>query len=132
MSSILFAETAGTMSTAAGMWTPIPSLQFELPPSTDGQTRALITLCLPNPYASGDDFPGGLVGISVNGAVLVPIGGFTAESKRPESFGRKPVTLVVRVRLLAADPQAVSAVWQAVRSSTVVIDTPASLSAVLA
>jgi hypothetical protein len=131
MSSILFAETSGTLSTNSSNWTNIPGLHFTLPPFSPGQTHALLMLNLPNPYASGNDFPGAYIGIAVNGSVLVPVGCFTAESKTPQSWGRKPVTLVVQVALLHNNTQAINAVWQSVRSSNVIIDTPASLSAII-
>jgi len=67
----------------------------------------------------------------VNDAVLVPIGCFTAESQHPQSWGRKPVTLVVQVRLLNANTQVIKGVWQNVRNSTVIIDTPSTLSAII-
>jgi mannose-binding lectin len=131
MSQILYAETSGQLETASGGWTSIPGLQFTLPAASPSETTSLITLCLPNPYASGTDFPGGTIGISVNDAVLVPVGCFTAESKTPQSFGRKPVTLVVQVALLNANTQVVRGVWQSVRNSTVIIDTPSTLSAII-
>jgi len=131
MSSMLFKDTAGVLSTNSGNWTNIPGLQFTLPAISPGQTQALITLNLPNPYAQGNDTPGGYVGISVNGSVLVPVGCFTAESKTPQTWGRKPVTLIVHVPLLNNNTQNINAVWQSVRSSNVIIDTPASLSAII-
>jgi len=131
MSTILYAETAGSLSTNSSNWTNIPGLQFTLPPISAGQTQSLITLNLPNPYATGSDNPGGYVGLSVNGSVLVPVGCFTTETKSPGNTGRIPTTLVVRVRLLNGNTQLVAAVWQSVRGSNVVVDTPCSLSAVI-
>lgn len=131
MSAILYAETAGTISTNSGNWTNIPGLQFTLPAVSAGQTQALVTVNLPNPYATGSDNPGGYVGVSVNGSVLVSVGCFTTETKSPGNTGRIPTTLIVRVRLLNGNTQLITAVWQSVRGSNVVIDTPASLSAVI-
>jgi len=131
MSTILYVETAGMLSTNAGNWANIPGLQFTLPAVSPGQTHALIILNLPNPYASGSDTPGGYIGVSVNGSVLVPVGCFTAESKTPQSWGRKPVTLVVHVQLLNNNTLNINGVWQSVRNSTVIIDTPASMSAII-
>jgi hypothetical protein len=131
MSQILYAETTGQHETMAGSWVSIPDLQFTLPKATSDQTRALVTLNLPNAYARGSDNPGAYIGISVNGSVLTPVGCFTSEQKAPVSFGRSPVTLVLMVKLLQNDEQLVRGVWQSVRSSTVIIDTPSTLSAVI-
>lgn len=131
MSEIFYAETTGQHETNSGSWGSIPDLQFTLPKATAGQTTALVTLNLPNPYAKGTDNPGAYIGISVNGSVLVPVGCFTSAQKAPSSFGRSPVTLVVKVKLLQNDPQLVRGVWQSVRSSTVIIDTPSTLSAIV-
>jgi hypothetical protein len=131
MSSIIYKDTAGLLSNNSSNWTNIPGLNFVLPQASSDQTHALVILNLPNPYASGSDTPGGYIGISVNGAVLVPVGCFTSESKTPQSFGRKPVTLVVHIPLLNNNTQNINAVWQSVRSSNIIIDTPASLSAII-
>jgi hypothetical protein len=125
---ILFAETAGSLSTSSGFWAPIPGLAFTLP-AGQGKT-ALLILNLPNPYATGNDFPGGEFAISVNGSMLVPIAVFTYDSQTPQSTGRKPTTLVVKVPLHKFT-QPVEALWQNVRGSNVVIDTPSSLSAII-
>lgn len=131
MSQILYAETAGQLQTVASTWTSIAGLEFTLPSASLGQTSALITLNLPNPYAKGSDNPGAYIGISVNGAVLVPVGCFTSEEKAPQSSGRSPVTLVIMVKLLQNNTQQIKGVWQSVRNSTVIIDTPSTLSAIV-
>nr|WP_225161423.1 hypothetical protein [Bradyrhizobium sp. BRP56] len=58
------------------------------------------------------------------------VAGFTYNEATPASFGRVPTTLVVGVPLGNA-AQTVQAVWSSVRGSTVVIDTPASLTAIM-
>ena len=55
---------------------------------------------------------------------------FTYSEPVPTSPGRVPTTLVVSVPLVNA-AQTVTAVWQSVRGSTVIIDSPATLSALL-
>ena len=130
MSSILYAQTAGSQTTQAGAWTPMPGLKFTLPIASAGAKTALIILNIPNPYAKGNDYPGGMFGISVNSAVLVPIAVFTSDSKIPESTGRRPTTLVVQVKL-TTNKQKIEGVWQSVRSSDVIIDTPATMSAII-
>jgi hypothetical protein len=106
-------------------------LNLTLPAASGSLNQALLTLTVPNPYATGSDNPGGMFGISVNGAVLVPIACFTYCEKAPPTFGRMPTSLAVLVKL-TSNTQAVGAVWQSVRSSNVIIDTPASLSAIIA
>src|SRR6187399_3190677 len=146
MSALRFAQTAGGLSTESSDWTPIPGLQFTLPQASPGQTDALITLNLPNPFAESDQQPGGIVGISVDDSLLVPIGCFSYAIPRALSIsgrmldpsrarelipGRIPTTLVVMVRLLDDKSQQVAAVWRAIPGSKVGIDTPASLNAVI-
>lgn len=131
--TILHVETSGNQSTNTSNWTPIQNLELTLPAISGQSKHALLILNLPNPYATGNSYPGGQVGISVNGAVLVPIAVFTTNIALPSppNAGRTPTTLVVEVNLLNGNTQAVKAVWTNVRNSTVIIDTPASLSAII-
>jgi mannose-binding lectin len=92
--------------------------------------QALVTLNVPNPYAEGSDFPGGAFSITVNGAALPEYASFTYSEQKPQSPGRMPTTLVVAVPL-GNQLQEVQALWQGLRGSTVVIDSPASLSATI-
>jgi len=124
----IYAQTSGTQSTNSASFVPIPGLSITIPEGVG--TSALVILNLPNPFAQGDNFPGGFVGISVNGTVSPVLGCFTYSEQVPTSPGRVPTTLVVSVPLANA-AQTVVAVWNAVRGSTVVIDSPASLSAIL-
>lgn len=125
---IQYAATQGTQSTSSGQFTPIPGLSVTIPEGVD--TLALVTLCVPNPYAEGNDFPGGNFGISVNGQVSPVVASFTYGVQQPASFNRMPTTLVVGVPL-GQNPQTIEAVWSGVRGSTVIIDSPATLSAVV-
>jgi mannose-binding lectin len=94
------------------------------------QVSALVILNLPNPYAQGNDYPGGVPGISVNGAVSPVQASFIYGVQAPGSFNRMPTTLVVAVPL-TLQQQTIQALWCGVRGSTVVIDSPATLSVVL-
>jgi mannose-binding lectin len=122
----LYAQTSGEHSTSSGSFVPIPGLSLTLPPGVG--VTAIIILNLPLPYAKGSDFPGGNVGISINGKMSPVVGGFTYNEKVPQSTGRIPTTLVVGVTLVD-HPQTIMGMWSGVRGSTVIIDTPATLSA---
>ena len=122
----LYVQTSGRQSTNSGSFVPIPGLSLTLPEGV--ATMALVILNLPNPFAQGNDFPGGTLGISVDGTVSPVLATFTYNESTPQSTGRIPTTLVVGVPL-ANKQQTVAAVWSGVRGSTVIIDSPASLSA---
>jgi len=124
----LYAQTSGTHSTNSGSFVAIPGLTITIPEGVG--TSALIILNLPNPYATGKDFPGGTFGISVNGTVSPVVAVFTYNEQQPQSTGRIPTTLVLGVPL-GSKPQTIVGVWSGVRGSTVIIDTPATLSAIL-
>jgi mannose-binding lectin len=127
---IISAQSSGTQSTKSGSWTPIPGLAIELPRGVND--NVLLVLNVPNPYATGNDFPGGTFGIQVNGSVLAPVAVFTYNEQVPQSTGRIPTTLTALAPLSQTGPQAVQAVWFGVRGSTVTIDSPATLSAIVA
>jgi mannose-binding lectin len=124
----LYAQTSGTHQTNSATWTPIPALTLTVPEGVG--TSALIILNAPMPYAKGNDNPGGNFGISVGGTVSPVVAGFTYNEKAPASFGRMPTTLVLSVPL-GNKPQTIVAMWSNVRGSTVIIDSPATLSAIL-
>jgi mannose-binding lectin len=126
--SILNAQTSGTLKTNSAQFTPIPGLKVALPEGVDVQ--ALVILNLPMPYAEGNDFPGGTFGISVNGHVSPVVAGFTYGIQVPPSFNRMPTTLVVAVPL-TLQAQVIEGLWSGVRGSTVIIDSPATLSAII-
>jgi mannose-binding lectin len=124
----LYAQTSGTQQTNSGTFVPIPGLTLTIPEGVG--TSALVILNVPMPYATGNNYPGGTFGITVNGTAS-PVGAsFTYNDQNPGSTGRIPTTLVVSVPLVNA-AQTVAGVWYGVRGSTVIIDTPASLSAIL-
>ena len=64
---IISAQSSGSQSTNSSAWTPMPQLSIKMPGGA-GETVLLI-LNVPNPYASGNNFPGGNFGIRVNGVV---------------------------------------------------------------
>jgi hypothetical protein len=126
--SNLYARTSGTLTTKSDHFTPIPGLKLTLPEGVD--VMALVTLNLPNPFAEGNNFPGATLGISVNGKVSPVQATFTYGVPLPQNPNRMPTTLIVGVPL-TLQPQIVEALWQGVRGSTVIIDSPATFSVVI-
>jgi hypothetical protein len=123
----LYAQTSGNQSTNSGTMVPIPGLSFTLPEGAG--TTAIVTLNIPNPYAQGKDYPGGNFAIGVNGTPQAPYASFTYGIQNPPSTNRMPTTLVVGVPL-ANKQQTITGMWSGVRSSTVILDSPATLNAV--
>jgi hypothetical protein len=124
----LYAQSSGSHSTNSASFVPIPGLTLTIPEGVG--TAALIILNIPNPYATGNNYPGGNFGISVAGAVSPVVASFTYNEQVPPSTGRIPTTLVLSVPL-GNKPQIIMGMWSGVRGSTVNIDTPATLSALL-
>ena len=126
---IISAQSSGTQSTNSGSWAAMPGLAITLPAGVG--ELALVILNVPNPYATGNSNPGGNFGIQVNGTVQSAYASFTYNEVNPPSTGRVPTTLTVAVPLSGKTTTAVVAVWSGVRGSTVHIDSPATLSAVI-
>jgi hypothetical protein len=124
-----YAQTTGNHNTTSPVWTPIPGLAFKLPRGAG--ELALLILNVPNPYATGNDFPGGNFGLRVNGTVLAAYACFTYSEPKPQAFGRMPTTLCAAVPLGQTGESLVEAVWQNIRGSTVHIDSPATLTAII-
>jgi hypothetical protein len=124
----LYAQTSGDQSTNSGSFVPIPGLTLIIPEGAG--ISALVILNVPNPYARGNEYPGGTFGISVNGTVSPVTATFTYNELVPASTGRIPTTLVISVPL-GIKPQTIMGMWFGVRNSTVYIDSPASLSAII-
>jgi hypothetical protein len=123
-----YVQTSGTLQTNSGSYVPIPGLVLTLPEGAG--VEAIVILNLPNPYATGNDFPGGNLGISVDGKVQTNYASFTYGVQQPQSYNRMPTTLVVGIPL-GPNPQKIEAVWSGVRGATVIIDSPASLTVFL-
>ena len=125
----LYAQTDGKQHpTNSSSYAAIPGLSITLPEGVG--TVAIVILNVPMPYATGNSNPGGTFGISINGTMSPAVAGFTYNEAQPASYGRIPTTLVVGVPL-AMTAQTITAMWQNVRGSTVIIDSPATLSALL-
>ncbi|HEX4408751.1 MAG TPA: hypothetical protein VH206_08265 [Xanthobacteraceae bacterium] len=126
---IISAQSIGTQSTNSGSWTPMPGLSLTLPEGVG--VSALLILNIPNPYATGSNFPGGNFCIQVNGTAQSAYASFTYNEQNPPSTGRIPTTLTLTVPLSGTGTSSVVAVWSGVRGSTVHIDSPATLTAVI-
>jgi len=127
---IPYAQISSAPNVNSNQFVDIPGLTFDLPPASSAQQVALITLNVPTPFAEGTDFPGLDFAININGQIAAS-GTFTYSIRRPESFGRQPFNLVVRVGLLNGQHSHVRAQWRSVRGSTGHIDSFASISAIL-
>jgi hypothetical protein len=57
----MYAQTSGTHPTNSGTFVPIPGLTITLPEGIG--ISALVTRNLPNPYATGNNYPGVTLGI---------------------------------------------------------------------
>ena len=128
-STPMYAQTSGNQSTNSASFVAIPGLSITLPEGVG--TMALVFLNVPMPYATGNNFPGGTFGLSINGTISPVQAGFTYNETTPQGTGRIPVTLILGVPLIIGQ-QTIVAMWQGVRGSTVLIDTPATLSATYA
>jgi hypothetical protein len=127
---IISAQSSGNQSTNSGSWTPLPGLAIKLPRGVGDSI--LLILNVPNPYATGNDYPGGNFGVEVNGVVQPAVAVFTYNEQVPPSTGRIPTTLTVVTPLNQQTDVVVQAVWSGIRGSTVIIDSPATLTAVIA
>ena len=125
---IISAESSGNQSTSSASWTPIPGLVVTVPPITG--EAVLFVLNVPNPYANGNNYPGGNFGIYYNGEMQGPTASFTYSQQSPSTPGRVPTTLYVSA-VLPKGPTTVTAMWSAIRNSTVHIDSPATLTMIL-
>jgi hypothetical protein len=129
--AVYYAQTSGNLSTSAVSPQPIPGLSVKIPAGVGDQI--LVVLNVPNPYATpgaGTQFPGGWFGIAVDGKVQPAFASFTYNEAQPPSTGRVPTTLVIAVEL-APNPQTIQGMWHGIRNSTVMLDSPATLSATL-
>jgi hypothetical protein len=117
---IVYAQTSGSHNTSSGSWTPIPGLAIKLPRAVGDV--ALVILNVPNPYAQGNDYPGGNFGLRVNGTILGPFAAFTYNEQKPPNTGRIPTTLTVVTQLSQTADTSVEAMWSGIRGSNVLID----------
>ncbi|VBB15605.1 fucose-binding lectin II [Burkholderia stabilis] len=106
----------------------IPGLHLDIAKENIRDGKLLVTLNVPTPYATGDNYPGIYFAI-VTDKGLVADGCFTHSTKAPETSGRVPFTLVAAIDV-DSSVTFVKGQWKSVRSSTMHIDSFASLSAI--
>jgi hypothetical protein len=127
-----YAQTTAALNSNSSTPLAITGLSIILPAAVKGRTEALVTLNMPNLYLGGTPnggTRGAQVYVHVDG-VSVAQGQISDDNTTPTGDGRKPLTIVVKVPLRSTQ-QTVEAEWNGVRSSTILTDTFASLSAVL-
>jgi Bc2L-like protein len=125
----LYAQTSGTLDTTSQTFVPMPGLSITIPEGVG--TMAIVTLNVPQPYSQGSNYPGGVFRVTVDGKLNDVEASFTYSEQSGGGTGRMPTTLVVGISL-GLKPQVIQAVWHGVRGSKVIIDSPATLSAILA
>jgi hypothetical protein len=125
----MYAQSSGTQTTTSQTFVPMPMLSITIPEGVG--TMAIITLNVPQPFSQGNDNPGGVFRIAIDGKVNDVEASFTYNEKNPSATGRMPTTLVAGVPL-GPKAQVIQGMWHGVRGSKVIIDSPATLSAILA
>jgi len=120
---IISQETSGSQSTNSASWTPIQGLTLRITQIVGEEV--LFVLNVPNPYANGNNYPGGNFGIQLDGKLQAPFAAFTYSEQAPSTPGRVPTTLCVAAMLTG--PVTATAVWSAIRGSTVHLDSPSTL-----
>ncbi|OTA16248.1 hypothetical protein Xvie_02018 [Xenorhabdus vietnamensis] len=132
--AIVFASinpNSSPLKTSSQNYVDIPGLMLDVSKySNSPGLTALITLNIPTPYSSGNNYPGGNFIIITDQGEQLAYGGFTYSNKTPEAYGRMPFTLITSCSL-ASNISIIKAQWSNVRGSTVHIDSYASISAVI-
>lgn len=125
---ILSASITSAPVVTSETYVDIPGLYLDLAKENIRDGKLLVTLNVPTPYATGNNFPGIYFVITTNKGIVAD-GAFSYFSKVPENPSRAPFTLVVAID--AADGHTfVKGQWKSVRGSAMHIDSFASLSAI--
>ncbi|WP_157375961.1 hypothetical protein [Burkholderia ubonensis] len=128
--SILLTSITSAPTVTSDAYVDIPGLGLSLSDAGVRSGKVLVTLNVPTPYATGNDFPGIQFAISTDYGVVAE-GGFTYSQKNPESSGRMPFTLVAAITV-DGHCTFVKGQWKSIRGSTLHIDSYACLSVVSA
>ncbi|GKW42992.1 hypothetical protein [Pectobacterium polaris] len=129
---IVFKSISNTVSTSSQSWEDIPDLAISVTDfAYQGSKEALVTLTIPSPYATGNNYPGIGFAITMNGKILSS-GSVTNSIEKPTAFGRTPFSLQVLVDLSNHTQLGlIKAQWHGIRGSKINIDSPCSISAVV-
>ncbi|AOJ00044.1 fucose-binding lectin II [Burkholderia sp. LA-2-3-30-S1-D2] len=106
----------------------IPGLHIDIANADIHDGKLLVTLNVPTPYATGNNFPGIYFAIATDKGVVAD-GCFSYSSKVPEITGRMPFTLVATIDV-GSGVTLVKGQWKSVRGSAMHIDSYASISAI--
>ncbi|MBN3230110.1 hypothetical protein [Pectobacterium brasiliense] len=129
---IVFHSINSNISTSSSSWENIPGLSVNLNDlAYAGSKEALVTLTVPSPYATGNNYPAIDFAITMNGNVLSS-GSVSYSDKNPATPGRVPFSIQVLVNLSNhSQLGSIQAQWKGARGSTAHIDSPCSISAVV-
>ncbi|WP_105132045.1 fucose-binding lectin II [Burkholderia sp. BE12] len=125
---ILSASISSAPVVTSETYVDIPGLHIDVAKENIRDGKLLVTLNVPTPYATGNNFPGIYFAIATDKGVVAD-GCFTYSSKVPESTGRMPFTLVTTIDV-GSGVTFVKGQWKSVRGSAMHIDSFASLSAI--
>lgn len=127
MVKILHCAIEGDPTCDGNDYTDIPGLVLTF------KTPLVATLALffnlPQPYATGNNFPGGEFRFLYDKQPKLS-GCFTYSKAQPESFARMPLTLIATIDVTPVVMHQVSVQWRGVRGSTVHLGGSASLNAI--
>lgn len=126
---LLFTSTTTAQDVQSNAFVDIQGLNLILPSATATTKEAIVTLNIPSPYATGDDYPGIDFAVAANGGVVAQ-GSMSYSEKNPGNPGRIPFTLVAKIPL-GPNQKTVTAQWRSVRGSSIRIDTFSSISAII-
>ncbi|AKM02569.1 fucose-binding lectin II [Burkholderia pyrrocinia] len=125
---ILSASITNAPVLTSETYVDIPGLHIDIAKENIRDGKLLVTLNVPTPYATGDNYPGIYFAIATDKGVVAD-GCFTHSTKAPETSGRVPFTLVVAIDV-GSGVTFVKGQWKSVRGSVMHIDSFASLSAI--
>lgn len=120
---LITAEVTGDKTTSSSNWQQIPDLEIALPPDSSGNLGITLIFNAPNGYAVGSNFPGTEFRImrrqGYGGSYTeIAYGAYTYDLKQPQSYGRKPITIVRTVNHGDPESPRIRVEWKSVRSAT--------------
>ena len=79
--NLQYASNTASQQTTSATFVNMQGMTLTLPVANVYQDSALVTLCVPNSYATGSNYPGTNFAVAANGSVVAS-GGFTYEQFR--------------------------------------------------